>query len=179
MTNLEETTVFGIFHKQALPEGATPVDQFDAAKYMGRWYEVARMDFYWEKHNMTNVYAEYAINEEGTVDVKNTGFSERKNKWSSYEGEARFRSDSTVGALEVSFFLGLSWSGYNIISVDEDYKYALVFGRNTDYLWFLSRERGMPQEIKDKYTKIAEKCGYDVSKIHWPDQTKEVPPYEG
>ncbi len=178
MSNLQETTVFGIFNRMAMPEGATPVEEFDLEKYMGRWYEVARMDFFWENHKMTNVYAEYAINDKGTVDVKNTGFKENTGKWSSYEGEARFRAENTVAALEVTFF-SMAWAGYNVVSVDEDYKYALVFGRNNDYLWFLSRERGMPQEIKDKYSKMAEKCGYDVTKIHWPDQTKEVEPFAG
>ncbi len=173
MSSLEETTVFGIFHKMALPEGATPVSDFDLNKYLGRWYEIGRMDFFWEKRNMTNVYAEYSANEEGTVDVKNTGYSEKRGKWSSFEGEARFRAENTIAALEVSFF-GPTWSGYNVVSVDEDYKYALVFGRNTDYLWFLSRDRGMPQHIKDKYLKMAKDCGYDTNKIHWPDQTKEI-----
>ncbi len=98
MSNLETTTVFGIFNKMALPEGATPVNDFDLSKYLGRWYEVARMDFFWEKHNMTNVYAEYRANEEGTVDVKNTGYSEKREKWSSFDGEARFRAENTVAA---------------------------------------------------------------------------------
>lgn len=173
MSTKDTTTVFGIFNQMAIPEGATPVSDFDITKYVGRWYEVARMDFFWEQHNMTNVFAEYTPNEHGTIDVKNTGYSERRQKWSSYEGEARFRSDNTVAALEVSFF-GPAWSGYNVISVDEDYKYALVFGRNTDYLWFLSRDRGMPQKIKDKYEKIAKDAGFDTTKIHWPDQTKPV-----
>ncbi len=177
MSDLKHTTVFGIFNKMALPEGATPVSDFDVNKYVGRWYEVARMDFFWEKRNMSNVYAEYRPNEEGTIDVKNTGFLEKSQRWSSYEGEARFRTENTVAALEVSFF-GPTWSGYNVISVEEDYKYALVFGRNLDYLWFLSRDRGMPQEIKDKYLKLAADCGYDTTKIHWPDQTKEVEPYQ-
>ncbi len=173
MSDLKTTTVFGIFHKIAIPEGAIPVKDFDIKKYLGRWYEVARMDFFWEKHHLTNVYAEYRLNLEGTIDVKNTGYSEKKQKWSSYEGEARFRADNTVAALEVSFF-GPTWAGYNVISVDGDYKYALVFGRNTNYLWFLSRTRGMPQSIKDKYLKIALNCGYDINRIHWPDQTKDV-----
>ncbi len=175
MSNIQETTVFGIFNRQAIPDGATPVENFDLKKYFGRWYEIGRMDFFWEKKGMTNVFAEYSPNEDGNVKVVNTGYTEKKDKWSSFEGEARFRTENTVAALEVSFFGGIAWSGYNVISVDEDYKYALVFGRNTDYLWFLSRERGMPQAIKEKYTKMAKQAGYDVTKIHWPDQTQELP----
>lgn len=171
----DTTSVFGIFNRMALPEGATPVADFDINKYVGRWFEIGRMDFFWEKRVMTNVFAEYSPNEEGNIRVVNTGLNEKKQKWSSWEGEARFRGDNTVAGLEVSFFAGIAWAGYNVVSVDEEYKYALVFGRNTDYLWLLSRERGMPQEIKDKYLKMAADCGYDTSKIHWPDQTQELP----
>lgn len=173
MSNLFESTVFGIFHKKALPEGAMPVTDFNVEKYFGRWYEIARMDFFWEKKFLTNVYAEYSPNDDGTVDVVNTGYNEKRGKWSSYEGEARFRTDNNIAALEVTFFGG-AWAGYNVISIEDNYKYALVFGRNLDYLWFLSRDRGMPQNIKDKYIKIAKEVGYDVSKIHFPDQTKEI-----
>ncbi len=178
MSNLQETTVFGIFHRKAMPEGATLVKDFDLQKYFGRWYEIGRMDFFWEKKTLTNVYAEYSANEEGTVDVKNTGYDEKRDKWSSYEGEARFRDDNTVAALEVTFFGG-AWAGYNVVSVDEDYKYALVFGRNLDYMWLLSRERDMPKEMKNKYLKMAMDVGYDVSKINWTPQDKKVEPYNG
>lgn len=171
MSNLKDTTVFGIFHKQALPKGAMPVTDFDIEKYLGRWYEIARMDYFWEKKFLTNVYAEYSPNEDGTVDVVNTGYNEKKEEWSSYEGEARFRTENNVAALEVSFFGG-AWAGYNVVSIDEDYQYALVFGRNLDYLWFLSKDKEMPKEIKNKYVEMALEVGYDVSKIHWTPQDR-------
>lgn len=177
MSNLNETTVFGIFNKAALPDGAMPVNNFELAKYLGKWYEIGRMDYFWEKNSLTNVYAEYSLNEEGTVDVKNTGYNEKRGKWSSYEGEARFRTDNNIAALEVSFFAG-AWAGYNVVAVDEDYRYALVLGRNLDYLWLLSRDREMPQNIKDKYLSIASKIGYNTAKIHFPEQTKNIPEHE-
>ncbi len=172
----DETTIFGIFHRKAIPDGATPVDNFDLSKYLGVWYEIARLNFYWENHDMTNVTAEYTLgDEEGVVGVKNTGFDEKKNEWSSYEGTATFRGDNTLAALAVSFF-GPIKAGYNVLSVDgsEDgkYKYALVAGRSTDYLWFLSREKEMPEEIKAKYLKMAEEIGFTTDDLNWVDQTK-------
>lgn len=176
MENKNTTKLFGLFSQVAIPDGATAVQNFKIEKYLGRWYEIARMDFFWEKKQLTNVYAEYRLNDEETVDVKNTGYNEKKEKWESYEGEARFRGDSHVAGLEVSFFMGI-WAGYNVISVDEDYKYALVYGRNLDYCWMLSRERTMPQHIKDKYLKMLNDTGFDVSKIHYVDQRRSVEPY--
>jgi apolipoprotein D and lipocalin family protein len=173
MSSLNDTTIFGLFHKRAMPEGAMPVQDFDLNKYLGRWYEIARMDYFWEKKTITNVFPEYSLNEEGTVDVLNTGFNEKSQEWDVYKGEARFRTDNDVAALEVSFFAGI-WAGYNVISVDDDYKYALVFGRNLDYLWFMSRDRSMPEHIKDKYLRLSKDAGYDTSKLNWTDQSKPI-----
>lgn len=176
MSSLYDTTIFGIFNKKALPEGAMPVSKFEIKKYLGRWYEIGRMDFFWEKKKLTNVYAEYSLNKDGIVDVKNTGYNTSKEKWESYEGEAKFRTDNRTAALEVSFFAG-AWSGYNIMSIDDDYHYALVFGRNLDYLWLLSRDRSMPEKIIDKYINMAKHIGYEIDKIHWTEQNMNIEPF--
>lgn len=173
MSNLKETTLFGIFRKRAIPEGAVPVNDFQLEKYLGRWYEIGRLDFFWEKKSLSNVFAEYSLNKKGTVNVKNTGYQEDKSRWSSFDGEARFRAEKNIAALEVSFFAG-AWAGYNLIAVDPNYSYALVFGRSLDYLWLLSRTRTMPSEIKDQYLKIAKEIGYDIDKITWTDQSREI-----
>lgn len=167
MSNLEETTVFGIFHKRAIPDGATPVKDFNLNKYLGLWYELARMDFFWEEADMINTTAHYSMNDDGTVKVVNRGYKVEDEKWKESTGKAKFRVDNTLAALEVSFF-GPTWSGYNVLSVDKDYSYALVAGRNTDFLWILSRTTDqLPEKIHDKYFRIARDLGYDLSKLHW------------
>lgn len=172
MNNQEDkSTIFGIFHRSALPEGATPVAHFELEKYFGRWYEIARLNYYWEDKDLTNVYATYSANDDGTVKVVNTGYDEENQKWKTFEGKAKFRGDNTLAALDVSFF-GPIWAGYNVVSVDDDYKYALVFGRNLDYIWILSRDISIAEHVKEKYLKIAEHIGYDISKLNWIDQSK-------
>lgn len=174
MSSIKYSTVFGFFNKKAIPDGAVPVNNFNLEKYLGRWYEIGRMDFFWEKKTLTNVYAEYSINNNNWVDVKNTGYNEGNGKWDIYEGKARFRTnDKNIAALEVSFFAG-TWSGYNVIAVDNNYTYALVFGRNLDYLWLLSKTRTMPEEIRNKYLKICKEAGHAIGKINWTDQSKEI-----
>ena len=68
--------------------------------------------------------------------------------------------------LKVSFF-GPFYSGYNVIAIDDEYRYALVAGKSLKYLWILSRETSIPVDIKDKYLKIAEEIGYDTSDLIW------------
>lgn len=149
----------------SIPEGAEAVRDFDIEKYMGTWYEIARFDFRFEK-DLDNTSAEYSFNEDGSVRVVNRGFNYKKNKASEAVGKARFRGDTDIAELEVSFF-GPFYSGYNVISIDEDYRYALVVGGDTRYLWILSREKSIPQDIKEKYLEIAMSIGCDIDNLVW------------
>lgn len=68
--------------------------------------------------------------------------------------------------LKVSFF-GPFYSGYNVIALDDEYRYALVAGESLKYMWILSRETTIPDEIKTKYLKLAEEIGYNTSELIW------------
>lgn len=73
--------------------------------------------------------------------------------------------------LKVSFF-GPFYSGYNVIAIDENYKYALVAGKSTKYLWILSRETTIPENIKKDYLRIAENIGYNIKDLIWVKHDK-------
>lgn len=83
-------------------------------------------------------------------------------------GKAKFVGEPNVAMLKVSFF-GPFYGGYNVISIDDDYKYALVIGKNLKYMWILSRTTTIPEEIKKKYLNMAEKIGYDTARLVWVD----------
>lgn len=148
-----------------IPDNTKAVSNFELNKYLGKWYEIARMDFRFEK-NMDNTTAEYSLDKNGKVKVVNSGYDYVKNEYKSAEGKAKFRGQADIAELEVSFF-GPFYSAYNVIALDPEYKYALVAGKNTDYLWILSRTTSIPEEVKQEYLKLAEDAGYDVSKLVW------------
>ena len=106
---------------------------------------------------------------DGTVRVINRGYDYVKNEWKESIGKARFRGDNTRGALEVSFF-GPFYAEYNILALDEEYKYALVGGRTYDNLWILSREKTIPENIRQDYLEIAKDIGYDINRLVWVEQ---------
>jgi apolipoprotein D and lipocalin family protein len=54
-----------------------PVTGFDAKRYMGTWYELARIDHSFEK-DLTQVSASYSLNDDGSVAVLNRGFDSVK-----------------------------------------------------------------------------------------------------
>lgn len=152
--------------KTGIPDGAEAVQNLDAKKYLGKWYEIARFDYIFEK-GLDHCTAEYSENPDGSIKVVNRGLKIKSNQWKESVGEARFIGNKSVGRLKVSFFKPI-WAGYNILSVDDDYKYALVAGDNLKYLWILSRETSIPADVKEKYLNIASNLGYDIDKLIWP-----------
>jgi len=151
-----------------VPDGVQVVNNFNIKSYAGKWYEIARFDFKHEK-DMDQVTAEYTLNEDGSVKVLNKGFDTVKNEWKESEGKAKFIGDETRGALKVSFF-GPFYSGYNVVAMDPDYENALIFGESKDYIWFLSRNKTMPEEVKQKFLKLARDAGYDLNRLVWTKQ---------
>ena len=154
-----------LFSCSTIPKGAKAVEGFDKAKYLGKWYEIARFDFSFER-NLSNTTAQYSLNKNGTIKVDNQGYNEKKNEWTQAIGKGKFVDSEDVAMLKVSFF-GPFYGGYNVIALDEDYQYALIAGSSLKYLWLLSREKTMPEDVKQDYLKQATAIGYDVSKLLW------------
>jgi apolipoprotein D and lipocalin family protein len=161
------TAFFGLllFSCSSVPNDIKVVQAFDAKKYMGLWYEIARFDSKFE-NGLSKVTANYSFNENGTVKVVNKGFNDEKQKWESVTGKAKFVKEENVGMLKVSFF-GPFYAGYNVIALDEDYKYALVCGNNKSYMWILSREKSIPEAVKREYVKIAKEYQFETEKLIW------------
>lgn len=160
-----------LFSCNQMPAGLKPVSGFNKQKYLGRWYEIARFDFRFEK-NMNQVTATYSLNDNGTIKVENRGYDTEKGQWKEITGKAKFAGSDTIGSLKVSFF-GPFYAGYNVAAINEDYRYALVIGQNTSYMWLLSRETSMPEEVKTRYLKIAEELGCKTSELVWTEQPKQ------
>jgi len=160
--------VFGFSSCVSIPKGAKAVTPFDKERYLGTWYELARIDFKYEK-GLDHVTATYSLLDDGSIRVDNKGFDAKKNKWKESIGKAKFAEGPGTGRLKVSFF-GPFYAGYNVIAVDPDYRYALVAGNNTDYLWILSRDKQIPEALKKEYLHLAEEIGYDTGRLYWTKQ---------
>lgn len=144
------------------------IQNFDVNKYAGKWYEIARLDFKWEE-GLSKVTAEYTLNGDGSIKVDNKGFHAEDNEWRQSIGKAKFVNNPHEGALKVSFF-GPFYSGYNVVKIDPEYKYALVFGESLDNMWILSREKTISEQIKNEYLDFASKAGYKINELVWTAQ---------
>ena len=147
-----------------IPDNVKPVGSFDAGRYLGKWYEIARLDHPFER-GLTRVSADYSLREDGGLRVVNRGYSAGEGKWKEAEGKAYFVGRRDVGYLKVSFF-GPFYGSYVVIDLDrENYGYALVCGPDRSYLWILAREPRIDDGVKASLTAKASALGFDTGKL--------------
>ncbi len=150
------------------PAGIEPVASFDAQRYAGQWYEVARLDHSFER-GLQQTTANYIPQADGTIQVVNRGFDPGRDRWKQAEGKARFVGDTRQGALKVSFF-GPFYGGYNVVALDPDYQWSMVIGSNRGYLWILSRTKTLPPGVREQLLAQAKSLGVEVDKVLWVAQ---------
>lgn len=146
----------------------TVINNFDAKRYLGTWYEIARFDHRFER-GLEKVTATYSLRDDGGLNVINKGYNPDRGMWQQSEGKAYFTGAPTRAALKVSFF-GPFYGGYNVIALDREYRHALVCGPDRDYLWILSRTPTISDEVKQEMLAVATREGFDVSKFIWVQQ---------
>ena len=151
-----------------IPENIKPVDNFKLEKYLGKWYEIARLDHSFER-GLTNISAEYSLSDDGGVKVINRGFSPEKQEWKEAEGKAYFVEKTNQAYLKVSFF-GPFYGSYIVFDLDENYRYSLISGPNKSYFWILARDKKIDEQLKAKLIAKAAALGFDTSKLIFTTQ---------
>jgi apolipoprotein D and lipocalin family protein len=147
-----------------IPQNVTPVSDFDVDRYLGEWYEIARLDHSFER-GLEKITAQYSLKPDGGLRVVNRGFDTASGQWREAEGKAWFIDDPQTGRLKVSFF-GPFYGAYNIIQLDhKDYQYALVCGPDTSYLWILARAPDLDRAIVEQLVSYAADHGFDTSQL--------------
>jgi len=158
----------------APPEGLTSVTPFDVNRYLGKWYEIARLDHSFER-GLTDVSATYSLKPDGSLEVINRGFNANKNEWKSATGRALFTGSQNQGSLKVSFF-GPFYGGYHVLALDQTgYKWALVAGPDRDYLWILARDKVLNPSVRAQLVSQAKKMGFATDKLIWVEHTRKDP----
>lgn len=146
------------------PDGVTPVTEFELDRYLGTWYEIARLDHRFER-GLSRVTAEYSMRPDGGVHVVNKGFDDASGEWQEATGKAYFVGESDVGQLKVSFF-GPFYGGYNIVVLDQaGYQYSLVAGPSRKYLWILSRTPRLDQDTLERLVGVAADLGFATDEL--------------
>ena len=153
-----------------IPSSVTPVSNFELDRYLGKWYEIARLDHSFER-GLEQISAKYTLRDDGGVTVKNRGYSIENQEWDEALGKAYFVGESNLGHLKVSFF-GPFYGSYIIFELDQDnYQYAFISGPNLKYLWFLSRTQTVEQEMMDHFIEQANALGFNTDELIFVNQT--------
>ena len=140
------------------------VKNVDIEKYSGQWYEIARLPNSFEK-GLECVTAKYTVKKNGKIEVLNKGYSsENSGEFKTAKGTAWIPNAKYPGRLKVTFFWPFS-GNYYIISLDKNYKYALVGDPSRKYLWILSRSRNLESTTYSKLLDIAKINGFDIKNI--------------
>nr|WP_221275787.1 lipocalin family protein [Marinobacter oulmenensis] len=154
-----------------VPDGIEPVSGFDQSRYLGTWYEIARLDHSFEE-GLSQVTAEYTLNDDGSIGVINRGYNAETGEWEEAEGRAVYVDDENTGHLKVSFF-GPFYASYIVFGLDKDYHTAYITGYNRDYLWLMSRTPQVSDQTLSEFREIARTKGFDLDELilvdHSPD----------
>jgi len=151
----------------AVPDGIEPVDNFELNRYLGKWYEIARLDHSFER-GLEAVSAEYSLRDDGGIRVINSGRNTDTQANQEAEGRAYFVDQPNLGYLKVSFF-GPFFGSYVIFELDENYQYAFIAGNTTNYLWLLARTPEVSQELVNQFISRATQLGFDTSQLIFVD----------
>jgi apolipoprotein D and lipocalin family protein len=150
------------------PEGIEPVKGFEKDKYLGKWYEIARLDHSFER-GLDSVTAEYSLRPDGSIKVINRGRFSDTGLYDVAEGRAYFVGGEDTGHLKVSFF-GPFYGSYVIFGLDkEDYQYAFVTSYNKSYLWLLSRTKEVDESLLNSFLSKAKELDYNIEELIFVD----------
>ncbi len=163
--------IAGSCSSQPYNMSTTPVKQLDIPRYMGTWYEIARLPHSFEK-DMDYVKATYRLLDDGRIHVRNEGrYPDGKEKSASARA---YQPDSSVGGhLRVSFVPPYCWfyGSYNVLFISKDYHVAVVSGSDTSMLWLLARTPHVSEKVKEEFIDFAKKRNFDTTALIWPTQS--------
>ncbi|QQK60673.1 lipocalin [Shewanella sp. LC6] len=161
------------FLSEAQVNYVEPVKDFKLDRYLGKWYEIARLDHSFER-GLTQVSAEYSLKPDGGVKVINRGYSAAKQEWKEAEGKAYFVNGENEAYLKVSFF-GPFYGSYVVFGLDQqNYQYAFISGPDTDYLWLLARTPTVSPEVIKQFVDMASARGFDTDSLIYVEQQAEA-----
>jgi apolipoprotein D and lipocalin family protein len=155
------------------PEGIEPISAFDSERYLGKWYEVARIENRFEQ-GLSQVTATYTARDDGGITVVNRGFDMSEARWKEAIGKAYFVDDRSSAHLKVSFF-GPFYASYIAFHVGENYDHAFITGNSKDYLWLLSRTPSVSETTKADFLSQAQKLNFDLTNLVWVEQPLPKP----
>ncbi len=156
-----------------VPSGISPVKNFELERYLGTWYEIARLDHPFER-GLQKVTAEYSLRDDGGLRVVNRGYSIEEEEWQKVEGKGFFVKSRDEGYLKISFF-GPFYASYVIFELDKNnYNYAFVTSSDKSYLWLLARSPFVKPNLLDRFVQRSKELGFETENLIFVQHDNQV-----
>lgn len=146
------------------------VSRVDLSRYVGEWFEIARLPNWFQQSCASDVRARYATRDDGRIDVVNT-CQKRDGQTTQARGLARVVDARTSAKLQVRFapaflsFLPMVWGDYWIVGLANDYSWAVVGSPDRKYLWILARTPSLGVTCVDEALALARSQGFDTGRL--------------
>jgi len=155
-----------------LPQLVT-VKQVELKKYVGLWYEIAKIPNSFQDQCAYGTTAEYKIDEDGDIIVINSCY-EKDGSPDVADGLAKVVDKKTNSKLEVSFvsFFGIRpfWGDYWIIGLDKNYQWAVIGTPSRKYGWILSRTPSLPDDTMKIIFSLLKSQNYNPADFEMNEQ---------
>lgn len=173
--------VLGLFMGISYAIDVVPVSNFDSARYLGTWYEIARLPNRFEKNCIAAITANYSVNPGDNLQIIVVNKCNTKdNEEDIAEGLGLFVESATVGKLKVTFlpkwlrWLPFGYGDYWILNTDYD-NISIVGSPDHEYLWILARKENINQEQLKQAIQVARDQDFDVAKLIFNYPTASIP----
>ena len=146
------------------------IPEFDVSRYMGTWYEIAKLPNWFQRKCVQGTQARYKVLGPTQIEVNNKCTTASGEEIQAI-GLARPNGSGRPAQLEVRFapewtaWLPMVWGAYWVLDLDADYQLAAVGDPSKSYLWILSRT---PQVSADRYDAVLQRLnvmGFDITKL--------------
>lgn len=164
--------LYQLTQQLGVPAGVRPVRPFSLTRYLGRWYEIARIEHAFEQ-GLTNTSADYTLLPGGRVRVFQRGFDPATRRWREVRAAARPVAGAAEAHLQLSFIWPVRASRI-VFGLDDDYQHALVSGPSHDDLWLLSRTPQLRASTRATLLEQARAAGFDTERLRWVDQRRSL-----
>jgi apolipoprotein D and lipocalin family protein len=150
------------------------IQNFDAARYAGQWFVLARIDHPAEQGLIqTGVY--YRSNGDGSLSMVQRGLDPQRRQWTKRESLALPAGAPHQGALKIAAH-GAYPSDYHVVALGADYRWALVLGSSTERAWVLSRTPNLRAEDRSHVLQQARAAGVNTEQLLWVPQERHSAP---
>ena len=164
--------LYRISQQTGVPNGVQPLEPFDLERYLGRWYELARLDA-GASRGLTDTSVEFSQRPDGCVQALHRGFDPQAWQWRHARASVRPADRPNIGYLHISFVWPAAAS-HVVVATDDEYRAAVACGHNREQLWLLARSPQVRPAVRAALMERARAAGFDVDSLLWVDQRRNA-----